>query len=249
MSTIHNKAEKGQIAETVLMPGDPKRAEYIARTYLEDAVLVNDVRCAYCFTGNYKGKRISVMASGMGSGSMGIYSHELFNFYGVEKILRIGSAGAIRADVGLSDIVIGMGACTNSNFAAQFHLPGTFSPICDYRLLAACVTEANAMALPFHVGNLLSADTFYDDNEGLPEALTSVSAFGKMRVLAVEMEAAALYMNAARFGKRALAICTVSDRILSGEHLSAEERRTSFCGMIELALRTAVADEREASRD
>ena len=247
--TPHIESQKGDFAQTVLMPGDPQRSEFIARNFLTEARLVNNVRGVQGYTGFYAGCRVSVMASGMGMPSMGIYSHELFNFYGVEKILRIGSAGAIRADVGLSDIVIGMGACTNSNFAAQFHLPGTFSPICDYRLLAACVTEANAMALPFHVGNLLSADTFYDDNEGLPEALTSVSAFGKMGVLAVEMEAAALYMNAARFGKRALAICTVSDRILSGEHLSAEERRTSFCGMIELALRTAVADEREASRD
>ena len=247
--TPHIRAEEGDFAKTVLMPGDPLRSEFIARRFLTDARLVNNVRGVQGYTGFYAGCRVSVMASGMGMPSMGIYSHELYRFFGVENILRVGSAGAIREDIALSDIVIGMGACTNSAFAAQFHLPGTFAPICDYRLLSACVSEAEDMSLPFHVGNLLSSDTFYDDVEGLPESLTPVSAFGKMGVAAIEMEAAALYMNAARFGKKALAVCTVSDQLLRGERLTAEERQNNFTAMIELALRTAATIERGGSHD
>ena len=238
--TPHINATPADFAETVLMPGDPKRSAFIAREFLTDAVLVNDVRGVQGYTGFYKGKRVSVMASGMGMPSIGIYSYELYNFFGVQNILRVGSAGGIQPQVKLRDIVLGIGACTNSAYAADFHLPGTFAPVADFRLLRACAAQAEKLGLTYHVGNLLSSDVFYNDGEGLPDALKATPAWGKMGVLAVEMEAAGLYMNAARAGKSALAVCTVSDHLLTGEATSAEERQNSFTDMMTLALETAI---------
>lgn len=214
------------------MPGDPLRAKFIAETFLEDAVLVNNVRGVQGYTGTYKGKRVTVMASGMGMPSIGIYSYELFNFYGVENIIRIGSAGAIQKDINLRDIVIGVGACTNSNYGSQFGLPGTFAPIASYKLVKKADEAAKKLGLNLHFGNVLSSDTFYDDSN-------STMDWAKMGVMAVEMEAAALYMNAARAGKNALCICTISDSIVTGEALPAEERQVSFREMMELALEIA----------
>ena len=222
------------LGKTVLMPGDPKRSEFIAKNFLEDAVLVNDVRGVNGYTGTYKGEKVSVMASGMGIPSIGIYSYELFSFFGVESIIRVGSAGAIREDIDLRDIVIGMGACTNSNFASGYNLGGQFAPIADYDLLRSCVDISKKMALRAHVGNILSSDIFYDDSKAANDG------WMKMGVLAVEMEAAGLYMNAARLGKRALAVCTISDNLITKESLSAEDRQSSFRDMITLALETAV---------
>jgi len=237
--TPHINAVPEDFAKTVLMPGDPLRAKFIAENFLTNAKLVNNVRGIGGYTGEYEGTRISVMASGMGMPSMGIYSYELFNFFGVENIMRIGSAGALNTNIRVRDIVIGMGACTNSAFASQYHLPGTFAPVCSYELLEKCVDTAKEMGCRYHVGNLLSSDTFYADEEGLHDSLKSANAWGKMGVMAIEMEAAALYMNAARSGKNALAICTVSDHIITGEATSAEERQNSFTEMMELALKTA----------
>ncbi|MCI7768840.1 MAG: purine-nucleoside phosphorylase [Christensenellaceae bacterium] len=230
--TPHNNANIDDFAKTVLMPGDPLRAKFIAENFLEDPVLVNGVRGINGYTGMYDGKIVSVMASGMGMPSIGIYSYELFNFYGVENIIRIGSAGAISDEVNLRDIVIGMAACTNSNYAAQFALPGTYAPIADYKLLRQAVEVAEERGVEIKVGNLLSSDTFYDDSERL-------SDWRKMGVLAVEMESAALYMNAARSGKNALCICTVSDCPFTGESCTAEERQNTFTEMIEIALKVA----------
>ena len=231
--TPHNSAAPSDFAKTVLMPGDPLRAKFIAENFLKNARLVNNVRGIQGYTGEYDGRLVSVMASGMGMPSMGIYSYELFNFYGVENIMRIGSAGAISPKLKLRDIVVGMGACTNSNFAHQFSLPGTFAPICSFGMLSKCVEAANEQKINLNVGNLISSDTFYSDDT---EANGKWSRLG---VLAVEMEAAALYMNAARSGKNALAICTISDHILTGEQTSAEERQNSFTEMMTLALETA----------
>jgi purine-nucleoside phosphorylase len=228
--TPHNEAKEGEIAKTVLMPGDPLRAKFIAEAYLEDAVCFNKVRNMLGFTGNYKGKRVSVMGGGMGMPSIGIYSYELFNFYGVDNIIRIGSAGGIADGIKLRDIVIGMGACTNSNFAAQYQLPGTFAPVADFGLLRKAVEAAERMKIRTVVGNVLSSDTFYDDNKA------ANALWRKMNILAVEMEAAALYMNAARAGKRALCILTVSDHVFTGEALSAEDRQLTFRDMMEIAL-------------
>lgn len=230
--TPHITAKIDDFAKTVLMPGDPLRAKFIAENYLEDAVLVNGVRGINGYTGMYDGKMVSVMASGMGMPSIGIYSYELFNFYNVENIIRIGSAGGLTEDVALRDVVFGMGACTNSNFAAQYNLPGTFAPIASYDLLRKAVSIAESRNINYRVGNLLSSDTFYDDAGG-------TTKWCKMGVLAVEMEAAALYMNAARSGKRALAMCTISDHILTGESCSAEERQNTFTDMMEIALELA----------
>lgn len=236
--TPHNSAAPEDFAKTVLMPGDPLRAKFIAETFLENAKLVNNVRGIGGYTGFYKGTRVSVMASGMGMPSMGIYSYELYNFYGVENILRIGSAGAIRQDVKVRDLVFGMGACTNSNYASQYGLPGTFAPTASYKLLSAAIVQADKLGARYHVGNLLSSDTFYNDDT------TATERWAKMGVLAIEMEAAALYMNAARAGKNALAFCTISDHILTGEATTAEERQNTFTTMMKVALETAVVLER-----
>lgn len=239
--TPHIGAVPGDFARTVLMPGDPLRAKFIAETYLTDAELMNNVRGVQGYTGLYDGTRVSVMASGMGMPSIGIYSYELYTVYGVENILRVGSAGAIQPYIHLRDIVLGMGACTDSRYADQYRLPGTYAPIAGYRALETCVEQAKSMGLKYHVGNLLSSDRFYSDTEGLADSEKPAALWGKMGVMAVEMEAAALYMNAARLGKNALAICTVSDHLLTGEETTAAERQESFTQMMELALQTAVA--------
>ena len=227
--TPHISAKKGDFAETVLMPGDPLRAKFIAENYLEDAVLVNNVRGVQGYTGYYNGKRISVMASGMGVPSIGIYSYELFNFYDVKNIIRIGSAGAIHPDLKIRSIVFAQGSCTNSNYASQFEMPGTIAAIASYDLLEKAVSKAKEMNLDYKVGNVLCADTFYND-------VTGPAVWGKMGVLAVEMESTALYLNAQRAGKNALCICTISDHILTGEGLSSEDRQNSFHEMMKLAL-------------
>lgn len=230
--TPHIAAKQGDFAKTVLMPGDPLRSKFIAETFLENPVLVNNTRGVQGYTGTYKGKKVSVMASGMGMPSIGIYSYELFNYYDVENIIRVGTAGVVRPDLKVRDIVIGQGACTNSNYANQFELPGTFAPICSYELLKKAVDAAEKMGVTPIVGNLYSSDAFYDDSMGL-------SKWQKMGVLAVEMEAAALYMNAARAGKNALAICTISDNPFTGEVTTAEERQMTFTKMMEIALEIA----------
>ena len=235
--TPHNSAICGDFAKTVLMPGDPKRARFIASQFLDGARLVNDVRGISGYTGRFKGVPVSVMASGMGMPSIGIYSYELFNFYGVENIIRVGSAGSLNKDVKLRDVVLGMGACTNSAYASQYRLPGSFAPVADFALLRKAYETAQRLGAVCHVGNLLSSDTFYND---FPEDSLS---WARMGVLAVEMEAAALYMNAARCGKKALAICTVSDSLVTGESTSSEEREKTFTQMINIALETAVSEE------
>lgn len=236
--TPHINAAPEDFSETVLMPGDPLRAKFIAENYLTDAVCINKVRGALAYTGYYKGKKISVMASGMGMPSMGIYSYELYNIFGVKRIMRIGSAGAIRSDIKVRDIVIAMGACTTSSFATQYNLPGSFAPICSYEMLKTCTENAEKLGIRYHVGNILTSDTFYTDTAGLTDENLPSSAWGRMNVTAIEMETAALYMTAARAGCEALAICTVSDHLLTGEATSAEERQNSFTDMITLALDT-----------
>ena len=232
-NTPHNSAKPGDFARTVLMPGDPLRAKFIAENYLENAFLVNNVRGVQGYTGEYKGKKVSVMASGMGQPSIGIYSYELFNFYGVENIIRIGSCGSFSPDLHARDIIIAMGACTNGNYASQYRLPGTFCPIADYELVKKAAEECEKLGVNYRVGNILSSDTFYDDsNSGMEWA--------KMGVLGVEMESAALYCNAARAGKKALCVCTVSDSfIYPEENTTAEDRQVSFTKMMEIALNIA----------
>ena len=241
--TPHIAAKPGDFGKTVLMPGDPLRSKFIAENFLENPVLVNNVRGVQGYTGTYKGVKVSVMASGMGMPAIGIYSHELYNGYGVENIIRVGSAGSIQEHINLYDVVIAQGACTDSNFAAQFHLPGTFAPIADYQLLAAAVEAAKVSGATWHVGNVNSSDVFYGDHVGVPEGLDSVYGLKKMGVMALEMEAAALYMNAARYGKRALCICTISDHVLKGVETTSEERQTAFTTMMKIALDVAVAME------
>jgi len=230
--TPHITAKKEDFAETVLMPGDPLRSKFIAENFLENPVLINNIRGVHGYTGTYKGKKVSVMASGMGIPSIGIYSYELFNFYDVKNIIRIGSAGAISDDVKLRDIVIGMGACTNSRYGDQFRLPGTYAPIANYALLEKAVNKSRELGVEPKVGNIYSSDTFYDD-------ALSLADWQKMGVLAVEMESAGLYMNAARAGKNALCICTISDCPFTGEACTAEERQNTFTKMMEIALEIA----------
>ncbi|MBO5904071.1 MAG: purine-nucleoside phosphorylase [Clostridia bacterium] len=239
--TPHINATPQDFAATVLMPGDPLRARFIAENFLDSARLVNNVRGIQGYTGTYRGVPVSVMASGMGMPSIGIYSYELFNFFGVENIIRVGSAGGMSEKVHVRDIVIGMGACTDSNYASNYHLPGTFAPIADYGLLRAAIEQADKMKLSYHVGNVLSSDVFYGDSEGVPEGMQSRALWAKMGVLAVEMESAALYMNAARAGKRGLGIFTVSDHLVTGEATTAEERQNTFTDMMKLSLETAIS--------
>ena len=233
MPTPHNSAVKGDFAKTVLMPGDPLRAKFIAETFLENPRLVNNVRGVQGYTGSYRGAPVSVMASGMGMPSIGIYSYELFTQYDVDNIIRVGSAGAIQKELTLGDVVAGMGACTNSNYAAQYGLGGTFAPIADFALLSAAVQSAKELGVNMPVGNLYSSDTFYD-------ASASSLKLAEIGVLAIEMEAAALYCNAAYTKKRGLSICSISDNIVTGEELSPEQRQTSFTAMMKIALETAV---------
>lgn len=231
--TAHNNAKANDFAKTVLMPGDPLRAKYIAETYLENPRQVTAVRNMFGYTGTYKGKEISVMGGGMGMPSIGIYSYELFNFYDVDQIIRIGSAGALQDHMKLMDVVIGMGACTDSNYAYQYGLPGTFAPIADYELLNRAVETAKRQGTNVVVGNVLSSDVFYN-------AMSNVNDLWRdMGVLAVEMEAAALYMNAAKAGKKALCMLTISDHLYTGESLSAEDRQLGFGKMMEIALELA----------
>ena len=234
MPTPHNNAKKGDIAKTVLMPGDPLRAKFIAETYLENPVCYNEVRGMLGFTGTYKGIPVSVQGSGMGMPSMGIYSHELYSEYDVENIIRIGTAGSIADNINLREVIIAVSASTNSNYAAQYRLPGTYAPTASWKLIAAAVKAAEDKGCIYHAGNILSSDTFYDDANSLAE-------WNKMGVLAIEMESAALYMNAARAGKNALCILTVSDCPLKGLSTTAEERQTSFRDMMEIALEAAVS--------
>jgi purine-nucleoside phosphorylase len=232
--TPHINANNGDFAKTVLMPGDPLRSKFVAENYFDNPVLVNNIRGIQGYTGTYKGVPVSVMASGMGMPSIGIYSYELFNVFGVMNIIRIGSAGALKESVKIRDIVIGMGACTDSNFAYQYRLNGTFSAIAGYNLLSTAVNTAHEqLNTPVKVGNILSSDVFYGNQE---DALR----WGNMGVLALEMESYALYSVAAQSGKQALSICTISDSLITGEKLSAEDRQTSFESMIVLALATAV---------
>lgn len=238
--TPHINASPEDFAKTVLMPGDPLRAKFIAENFLTDAKLVNNVRGIQGYTGKYKDTRVSVMASGMGMPSIGIYSYELFNFFGVENIMRIGSAGAMNEKINVRDIVIGLGACTDSNYGSQFRLPGAFAPTCSYKMLRECIAQADEMNVTYHVGNILSSDKFYSDEADLAPTERAAYLWSKMGVMAVEMEAAALYMNAARCGKNALAICTISDHLITGISTNAEERQNSFTEMMELALNTAV---------
>ena len=233
MSTPHISAEKGDFAKTVLMPGDPLRAKFIADTFLKDVRQVTGVRGMLGFTGTYEGRPISVMGSGMGMPSIGIYSYELYTQYDVDNIIRVGSAGAMRADLKLGSVVAGQGACTNSDFASQYELGGAYAPICDFELLMAAVESAKELGVRMPVGNLYSSDTFYD-------AAGRNMRFAKMGVMAVEMEAAGLYCTAAYTGKRALAICSISDNLVNGTELSADERQTTFTNMMKIALEVAV---------
>ncbi len=230
MGTPHNAAAKGEIAKTVLMSGDPLRAKWIAETFLEDAVCFNTVRGMLGYTGTYGGKRVSVMGHGMGIPSIGIYSYELYHEYDVDTIIRVGSAGGYADDVRVRDVILAMGACSDSNYASQFGLAGTFAPIADYTLLRKADEEAEKLGLSVKVGNILSSDMFYNAD------VTARDRWKQMGVLGVEMEAAALYMNAVYAGKKALTILTVSDHLYTGEALPPEERQTGFSDMVKLAL-------------
>ena len=227
--TPHIGAKPGDFAETVIMAGDPLRAKFMAETFLENPVLVTEVRGMLGFTGTYKGKRVSVMGHGMGIPSIGIYTYELFNFYDVKTIIRVGSAGSYDPDLHLGDLVLAMGACTDSNYGAQYGLPGTFAPIADFKLLRGAADSCEKFGYRYKVGNVLSSDVFYGDDP-------MIDRWQKMGVLAVEMEASALYMNAAKAGKRALVICTISDHLVTGEVTTSEQRRTTFTHMMEVAL-------------
>lgn len=227
--TPHIGAQIGEIARTVLMAGDPLRAKFMAETYLDNPVLFNKVRGMLGYTGTYKGKRVSVMGHGMGIPSIGIYTYELFNFYDVETIIRIGSAGSYDRDLHVGDLILAMGACTDSNYGKQFGLPGYYAPIADFKLLRGAAEACERLGIRYKVGNVLSSDVFYRDTP-------NVESWIKMGVLAVEMEASALYMNAARAGKRALTICTISDHVILGEDTSPEEREKTFTNMMEVAL-------------
>ena len=228
--TPHIEAKEGEIAKTVIMAGDPLRAKFMEEKYLDNPTIYNQVRGMFGYTGTYKGKRVSIQGHGMGIPSIGIYTYELFNFYDVDTIIRVGSAGAIDDDLNIGDIVMGMGACTNSNYARQYNLCGTFAPIADFGLLSKAVSEAERQGFRYKVGNLYSSDTFYDDDKN------SLKQWQKMGVLAVEMEAPALYMNAARAGKKALCICTISDCPFKNIATTSEQRQTGFTNMMEVAL-------------
>lgn len=227
--TPHINAKYGEIAETVIMAGDPLRVKFMAEKYLEDIFQFNEVRGMLGYTGTYKGKRVSMMGHGMGIPSIGIYTHELYNFYGVKTIIRVGSAGAYQKDLKLGDLILAMGACTDSNYASQYELPGTFAPIADYELLSKAVKACEEFGYDYKVGNVMSTDIFYRD-------IPRIDKWIKMGVLGVEMEASALYLNAARSGNRALVINTVSDHLITGEVTTSEQRRSTFTRMMDVAL-------------
>lgn len=236
MKTFHNEAGPGQIAKTVLMPGDPLRAKYIADTYLTDVICYNRVRGMNGYTGYYKGNKISVQGSGMGIPSMGIYAYELYHNYDVEAIIRVGTAGAVHRDVEVGDLVLAMGCCTNSNFPAQYHLPGTFAPLADFGLLEKTASRARDCGLPFRVGNVYSSDVFYEDRAG------EKGDWEKMGVLVQEMETLSLYCTAARAGRRALGMLTVGSSIHSRKALTNEEREQNLDSMIRCALEVAAQE-------
>ena len=238
MPTPHNEAVVGSIAKTVLMPGDPRRSQFIAETFLEGPELVNNVRGVHGYTGTWKGVPVTVMASGMGIPSIGIYSWELYSEYNVENIIRVGSAGALQDDLKLLDVILAQGACTTSSYIENFGIHGTYAPIADFTLLSAAKDAAKALGIDVHIGNLLSSDNFYSAFNFSSE---QNHQWKKMGVLGVEMEAAGLYANAAYFGKRALCICTVSDHLYRPEMLSPEDRQLGFSQMITIALDTAAA--------
>lgn len=235
--TPHNAALEGQIAPFVLMPGDPLRAKKLAETYLEGVEQFNGVRNMFGYTGTFEGARISVMGSGMGMPSIGIYSYELYNFYGVESIVRIGTAGALVPEAQLKDIILGMGACTDSNYASQFGAPGTLAPIADFELLRGAADAAAELGYPVRVGNVVSSDVFYNDDPSVNER------WAHMGALAVEMESAALYLNAMRARKRALTILTITDQLTTDEHLDATERQEGLTRMMDVALKLAKAEQ------
>ena len=226
--TPHIGAQPGEIAETVIMSGDPLRAKFMAEKFLDNPVQFNNVRGMLGFTGTHDGKRVSVMGHGMGMPSIGIYSYELFNFYDVKTIVRVGSAGSMHPDLHVGDLVIAMGACTDSNYVGQYELPGSYAPIANFDLLRKAADTCDRLDYRYKVGNVFSSDIFYSENPQHEKWMN-------MGVLAVEMEAAALYMNAARAGKRALTICTISDHLLTGEVTTAEERQTTFTHMMDVA--------------
>ncbi len=228
MATAHNAAKQGEIAETVIMAGDPLRAKFMAETFLDNPVMFNSVRNMLGYTGTYKGKRVSVMGHGMGIPSIAIYSYELFNFYDVKKIIRTGTAGSIQKGMKIGDIVIAQGACTDSAYMNQFNLPGTYAPIADFELLSSAVDKCKELGYKYYVGNVLSSDVFYDENENWKK-------WQKMGVLGIEMETTALYANAVKAGKKALTILTVSDSIVENTVSSPEERQTAFTKMMEVA--------------
>lgn len=230
MATPHNNASKGDIAKKVLMPGDPLRAKFIAENYFENIVQFNDVRNMYGYTGTYKGEKISVMGAGMGIPSIGIYSHELFDIYDVDEIIRIGSAGALQDDMKLGDLVIAMSASTDSNYAMQLGLPGTYAPTADFGLLRRAVTTAEKLGIGIKVGSVMSSDVFYDFDA------SSADKWKNMGICALEMEVAGLYINAAYSHKKALGLLTVSDIVSTGEGMSPEERQTGFANMMKIAL-------------
>lgn len=232
--SVHNSAKKGDIAKTVLMPGDPLRAKFIAKKYLDDAFCFNEVRGMLGFTGLYKGKKVSVMGSGMGMPSMGIYSYELFTEYDCDNIIRIGSCGSYQENIHIRDIILAMATCTNSNFVHQYQLPGDFAPIADYNLLSKAYNIASSKQLDVKIGNILSGDIFYNDDND------SWKTWAQMGVLGIEMETAALYMNAARLGKNALSILTVSDSMVTSEATTSEEREKTLTDMISIALDLAI---------
>ena len=230
--TPHNQAQLNEIAETVIMSGDPLRAKFMAEHFLENPVLFNTVRNMFGYTGTYNGKRVSVMGHGMGIPSILIYTYELFNFYGVKKIIRVGTAGCIQPGMHLGDLVIAQGACTDSAFMNQYDIPGTYAPIADFDLMRQAVQYCDANHIGYHVGNVVSSDTFYDTRENW-------RLWQKMGCVAIEMEAAALYVNAIKAGRQALAILTVSDSIIDGTGTTAEERQNSFTNMMKVAFSLA----------
>ncbi len=233
--TPHIEANPGEIAESILLPGDPLRAKYIAENFLDNVKQFNSTRNMLGFTGTFEGKAVSVMGTGMGCPSIGIYSYELINFYGCKNLIRVGTAGALRSDIQIRDVVLAMGACTTSNYVRNFGLPGDYAPICSYELLSKAVKECDELDVTYHVGNVLSSDNFYSQNSQVPG-----KSFADMGCLAVEMEAAALYANAAAGGANALAVLTISDSAVTGEETSAAEREKTFTNMMKIALNAAI---------
>lgn len=234
MPTVHISANKGDIADTILLPGDPLRAKFIAENFLENVVCYNEVRGMYGFTGNYKGKKVSVQGTGMGMPSIGIYTHELISHYGVKNLIRVGSCGSFQENVKVRDVILAIGASTNSRYIHQYNLPGYYAPTASFELIEKAKKSAEKKEISVKVGNVLSSDIFYDDDA---DAWTK---WAKMGILAVEMEAAALYMNAARLGANALAILTVSDSLVTGESTTSQEREKTLVDMIEVGLGTVL---------